>query len=139
MVLIICMLQVIRQHDYNASHRAIDLTGNPEIIYWRKYQLGVVSHHQWTGTLHQYNGGATKSMVEDYLCTDGLPITLSPLYQGDEVYENIFKNRDPRLRQTILHPDDQAYYNYDRKHGLFVSQGYRSDWRSNTTKQVTIL
>ena len=36
-------------------------------------------------------------MVEDYLCTDGLPITLSPLYQGDEVYENIFKNRDPRL------------------------------------------
>ena len=34
------------------------------------------------------------------------------MYQGDEVYENIFENRDPRLRQTILHPADQAIYNY---------------------------
>lgn len=52
-------------------------------------------------------------MVEDYLCTDGLPISISPLYQGDEVFENIFENRDPRLRQTVLHPADQPIYNYD--------------------------
>jgi hypothetical protein len=51
-------------------------------------------------------------MVEDYLCTDGLPISISNLYMGDEVYENIFENRDPRLRQTILHPADQAIYRY---------------------------
>jgi len=100
-------------NDYNASHRSNDLTGNSEVIHWRKYELGVVSHHQ-LNYFTQYNGGATKSMVEDYLCTDGLPITLSPLYQGDEVYENIFKNRDPRLRQTVLHPDDQPYFNYER-------------------------
>jgi hypothetical protein len=61
-----------------------------------------------------YNGGATKSMVEDYLAIDGLPITLSPLYKGDAQIEDVFENRDPRLRQTILHPADQAYYNYDR-------------------------
>jgi hypothetical protein len=52
-------------------------------------------------------------MVEDYLCTDGLPITLSQIYEGDEVYENIFANRDPRLRQTVLHPGDHAYYDYE--------------------------
>ncbi|CAN5591510.1 RagB/SusD family nutrient uptake outer membrane protein [soil metagenome] len=97
--------------DYNASHRMTDLSGNPEVIYWRRYELGIFTNH--VQSYHRsYNGGATKSMVEDYLATDGLPITLSPLYLGDEVYENIFENRDPRLRQTILHPDDQAIYRF---------------------------
>lgn len=57
-----------------------------------------------------HRGGATKSMVEDYLCIDGLPISISPLYQGDAKIEDVFVNRDPRLRQTILHPDDGLYY-----------------------------
>jgi len=51
-------------------------------------------------------------MVESYLCSDGLPITLSPQYQGDAVYEDIWENRDPRLRQSVLHPDDQPIYRY---------------------------
>jgi hypothetical protein len=80
-------------------------------LYWRRYELGIFTNH--VQSYHRsYNGGATKSLVEDYLCTDGKPITTSPLYQGDEVYEEIFENRDPRLRQTILHPDDQAIYRY---------------------------
>lgn len=99
-------------HDYNAYQRAPDLTGNPEVIYWRKYALGIVTNHEESYN-KSYNGGATKSMVEDYLCTDGLPITLSPLYKGDAKIEDVFENRDPRLRQTILDPADQAYYDYD--------------------------
>jgi hypothetical protein len=99
-------------HDYNAYQRMPDLTGNPEVIYWRKYMLGVVTNHVESYN-KGYNGGATKSMVEDYLCTDGLPISLSPLYKGDAKIEDVFENRDPRLRQTILDPADQAYYDYD--------------------------
>ncbi len=98
-------------HDYSASFQVLkDLTGNKEVLYWRKYQLGVIVNN--AGATGQV--GPTKSIVEDYLCTDGLPITLSPLYQGDDIYENIFENRDPRLRQSILHPADQPYYNYGR-------------------------
>ena len=99
------------EHDYNAFHRQLDLDGNPEVILWRKYDPGQFTNHvmsYWRG----YNGGATKSMVEDYLCTDGLPISLSGLYAGDESIETVFENRDPRLRQTILHPDDREYYNF---------------------------
>lgn len=97
--------------DYNASHRMTDLTGNPEVLYWRRYQLGIFTNH--VQSYHRdYNGGATKDAVEAYLCTDGLPITLSGAYQGDEVYEDIFVDRDPRLRQTVLHPDDQAIYRF---------------------------
>ncbi|GAA4307691.1 RagB/SusD family nutrient uptake outer membrane protein [Compostibacter hankyongensis] len=99
------------QHDYNAYMRILDLSGNPEVMYWRKYKLGVITNAVQSYFI-DYSGGATKSLVEDYLCTDGLPVTLSPLYKGDEKIEDIFENRDPRLRQTVLHPDDSEKYRY---------------------------
>lgn len=98
------------ENDYNAYHRVLDLTGNPEVMYWRDYQLGIFTNH--VQSYFDYAGGATKSLVEDYLATDGLPINLSPLYQGDDQIEDVFVNRDPRLRQTILHPDDTEKYKY---------------------------
>ena len=98
--------------DYNAIHRIPDdLTGVPEVMYWRRYERGIFTNH--VQSYHRgYNGGVTKSLVEDYLCTDGLPITLSSEYQGDAQIEDVFKNRDPRLRQTVLHPDDVMVYGY---------------------------
>ena len=100
-------------NDYNAYHRVLDLSGNPEVIYWRKYDEVINANHVQR-YFNNYHGGATKNMVEDYLAVDGLPISLSPLYQGDESIEDVFVNRDPRLRQTILHPDDKLKYRYDR-------------------------
>lgn len=100
------------QNDYNSIHQRFnDLSGIPEVMYWRRYELGIYTNHVQNYN-KGYNGGATKSFVEDFLCTDGLPITLSPLYQGDETFEELFINRDPRLRQTILHPDDVLKYGY---------------------------
>lgn len=101
--------------DYNAYHRILNLAGNPEVMYWRRYQLGVFTNH--VQSYFEYTGGASKDMVEDYLCTDGKPITLSPLYKGDDTIEDIFENRDPRLRQTILHPADVAKYKYHLNDG----------------------
>lgn len=147
-------------HDYNAYQRAPDLTGNPEVIYWRKYQLGIITNNA-SSYFKGYNGGTTKSIVEDYLCTDGLPITLSPLYKGDAKIEDVFVNRDPRLRQTILDPDDQAYYNYDNSlsytypritgmaggtttnTGYHVIKNYQSDqakatYNTGTTPAITL-
>ncbi len=96
--------------DYNAYMRVLDLTGNPEVMYWRKYTLGVFTNH--VQSYFEYHGGATRSFVEDYLCTDGLPITLSPLYQGDDTIESTFENRDPRMKQTVLHPTEARKYKF---------------------------
>jgi hypothetical protein len=101
--------------DYNAYHRILDVTGNPEVMYWRRYRLGVFTNH--VQSYFEYTGGATRSYVEDVLCSDGLPISLSPLYQGDETIEDVFENRDPRLRQSVLHPDDAALYKYHNADG----------------------
>lgn len=53
----------------------------------------------------------TKSLVDSYLCVDGLPIEKSPLYKGNGVYtptysayDSVFVNRDPRLKQSIVYP-----------------------------------
>ena len=122
-------------HNYNGIHRLPDLSGVPEVMYWRRYQLGINTNH--VQSYHRgYNGGATKSMVEDYLCTDGLPITLSPLYKGDEVYENIFEDRDGRLRQTVLHPADQAFYRYGN-HDFDVNPYPRIQGMSGGVKTYT--
>ena len=45
----------------------------------------------------------TKALVDAYLSIDGLPIDKSPLYKED-TYANMFENRDPRMKQTILAP-----------------------------------
>jgi len=101
--------------DYNSFHRTMDMSGNPEIMVFRRYVLGIRNNH--TQNYYSYTGGATRNFVEDYLCEDGLPITLSSLYQGDDRIEDVFENRDPRLRQTILHPDDSEFYMYHNADG----------------------
>lgn len=94
--------------DYRSWQNQVDMTGNPEVVHWRKYISGIINN-QVQAYYNTYHGGHTKDFVEDYLATDGLPIRLSPLYQGDAMIEDVFENRDPRLRQTILHPDDESW------------------------------
>ncbi|MCX2575093.1 RagB/SusD family nutrient uptake outer membrane protein [Pedobacter sandarakinus] len=79
---------------------------NKETILARPYVAGVSVHNtsreiQVPDQTSRYS--PTKSLVDTYLCTDGLPIDKSPLY-SETSYANIFKNRDPRMAQTILSP-----------------------------------
>lgn len=59
----------------------------------------------------------TKSLIDSYLCTDGLPIDKSPLYKGNgtytpaySAYDSVFVNRDPRLKQSIVYPGYDKWY-----------------------------
>jgi starch-binding outer membrane protein, SusD/RagB family len=103
---------------YRYMHFQTTQADNPEAIYWRNQE------HPYSGTgvsrlFFNYNGGATKSFVEDFLCTDGLPITLSELYAGDDELETVFINRDPRLRQCVLNPEDRIL-EANPGQGLFI-------------------
>jgi hypothetical protein len=82
----------------------------------------------------------TKSLVDAYLCSDGLPIDKSPLYKED-TYDNLFKNRDPRMTQTILAPGAAWGGRQDGKNitstatwGIFTVP----KWISNKLGSVTI-
>lgn len=45
----------------------------------------------------------TKAFVDNYLCSDGKPVSISPLY-SEASYDALFQNRDPRMKQAILSP-----------------------------------
>ena len=53
--------------------------------------------------------GVTRSLVDAYLCTDGLPIDKSPLYNGQINSVSEFENRDPRFNATIVKAGDLYY------------------------------
>ncbi len=83
-----------------------DQGGSNEVMFWRKYDLTLGIVHNW----HRYTTsgagrGLTKTLVDYYLCTDGQPISKSPLYKGDDSLLNVVQNRDPRLMQTMYVPD----------------------------------
>lgn len=110
--------------DYRYASSSTTQEGNPEVIYWRKYE-SLVNGHFASRLFWNYNGGATKSFVEDFLCEDGLPISLSPLYEGDAQIEDVFIARDPRLRQCVLNPADKemlVYPNDDFDYPRLVGQ-----------------
>ncbi len=81
-----------------------DLTGNVEGIMTELFIKDIVMHNEvrW---LDEQHSGFTKDFVETFLCTDGLPISLSPLYQGDAVWGDEFENRDPRMNQSVYNSD----------------------------------
>ncbi|NHA06358.1 RagB/SusD family nutrient uptake outer membrane protein [Mucilaginibacter sp. HC2] len=84
-----------------------DYTSSKEIMFWGAYnqQAGITTYWQ---NYYQFGSGGTnsdglsKSLVDDYLCTDGKPISLSPLYKGNDSLAHQLKNRDPRLRQSVF-------------------------------------
>jgi len=80
---------------------------NKETIIARLHLLDISMHNisretQVPDQSSRYN--PTKSLVDAYLCTDGLPIDKSPLY-SEASYASLWQNRDPRMRMTILAPN----------------------------------
>lgn len=91
------------KNDYFNLFNQIDYSSNPEVLLWIKYDddLGLSHLHQRALTIYGNGGGLTKNLVEDYLCSDGLPIAISPLYKGDNTMVDVKANRDQRLVQTV--------------------------------------
>lgn len=101
------------EKDYSLLFNQSDLSGNSEVIFWRKYKLGLTSHNgQRYLSILAGNTGISASLINSYLCTDGRPITLSPRYKGDNGLKNVVADRDPRLRQLIFAPGDPITIDY---------------------------
>ncbi|MDO6430094.1 RagB/SusD family nutrient uptake outer membrane protein [Flavitalea sp. BT771] len=109
---------------YQTAYNSENLSGDKEIILYKRYEATFLQHslisYLYSSTAMN---GPTKSAVESYLCKDGLPIGLSPLYKGDATVSDVMANRDSRLGITI----DSSYYYYigHVKNSLSSSTGYR--------------
>ncbi|WP_121812329.1 RagB/SusD family nutrient uptake outer membrane protein [Mucilaginibacter kameinonensis] len=88
--------------DYRKLFNSLDLTGNPEIILYRKYQTGLLTHSLESYVNKEPQTGASKNALDAYLCKDGLPIGVSPLYKGDKSIGDVMTDRDPRISATFV-------------------------------------
>jgi Phage terminase large subunit len=90
--------------DYRKMFNSLDLTKNPEIILFRRYDVGpgLVMHSLATYNNREPQTGASKNLMEAYLCDDGLPISVSLQYKGDKTVTDVMTNRDPRMYATFV-------------------------------------
>lgn len=80
-----------------------ELLGNKEAIMPKRFLKDVLMHNL-TRQLGEGNNGFSKNFVRSFLCTDGLPASLSPKYKGDDSISAEITNRDPRFAQLIATP-----------------------------------
>ncbi|MDR0891826.1 MAG: RagB/SusD family nutrient uptake outer membrane protein [Mediterranea sp.] len=96
--------------DYRALFTNTNLSdnANPEVILPRLYvDDNTNGGHSFSANLYggtQLYASPTQDFVEDFLWSDGQPTALTTLPHDDANVEDIFKNRDARLSQTIMNP-----------------------------------
>jgi starch-binding outer membrane protein, SusD/RagB family len=88
--------------DYRSLFNALDLSTNPEMILYRKYATGILTHALHSNNNKESQAGISKNALENYLCADGLPVTLSKVYKGDKLISDVLTDRDPRMLGTVV-------------------------------------
>jgi hypothetical protein len=138
------------KEDFKNLFNQINYDNHSEVMFWEKYsrELNKMHFHQYCANQFNRGLGITKSCVDDFLCSDGLPKAVSTLYQGDETLVKVMTNRDPRLNATVFEPGDpysispypngdttwvfdKSYLdkpaNYQCCTGYAIQKGYRPD------------
>lgn len=95
-------------NDYRQLFNTINLSGNPEVLLFRRYNAAENIGHGVSKYLSTGGGdiGVTQSLVSDYLTNDGRPLIGNEKYllQANYGKELETVNRDPRLAQTVAQP-----------------------------------
>lgn len=107
---------------YQGNYNSIDLSNNPEMIFYKQYKQGILSHSLIDYTCSSTAiSGMTKDAFDAYLFLDGKPLALTSLntddagtvsYNEDTKQNNIIITkqlavRDKRLSETI---DSVVYF-----------------------------
>lgn len=111
-------------NDYHDLFIQNDYSNNSEVILYKEYSAGLLGHgflRYFLWNQGENVVGFSKSLVEAYLCADGLPISISPTYKGDDSLQSELINRDPRLTQTVCYPGEYALD--PTISGAFVARG----------------
>jgi hypothetical protein len=96
-----------------------DLTNNKEAILPSVYIKNVLTQNL-TRELGESGTGFSKNFVRSFLCTDGRPTGLSPLYKGDDSLDAEATNRDPRFSQLIATKGFVLQNNADGTKNIFT-------------------
>ncbi|KGE12692.1 RagB/SusD family nutrient uptake outer membrane protein [Sphingobacterium deserti] len=88
--------------DFRSLFSSSDLSANKEIIFlWKNSRGEGVANN--THTVFDYQWAFSKDLMEEFLMSDGSRFTDLPGYESMAITE-IFRNRDPRLGETMMQP-----------------------------------
>ncbi|MFH0759529.1 MAG: RagB/SusD family nutrient uptake outer membrane protein [Bacteroidota bacterium] len=98
------------ESDYYDYFGLPDHSNSKSTLFWHKFSIDL----ELTNTINvygrfPYGEGLTKGLIDSYLCSDGDPISVSPLFAGYDTIVDEMKNRDPRLRQSVWSPEAPLY------------------------------
>lgn len=99
-------------NDYRELFAMQDWSTNSEVMFWREYNNEITqgdrnfSNDRNHRMEYPNNNSITKQLADSYLCSDGLPISISPLFEGHSSLRDEMKNRDPRFFQNIATHDE---------------------------------
>ncbi len=125
--------------DYKDLFALQDYSSNKEVMFWREYDNNLTRGNTVFTNDRNFRmetplgTSITKSLSDSYLCADGKPIAVSPLFSGYETIEKETLNRDPRLSQTIATPG-QVWKIFADGTTLYWKDAYA---RLNTTADYT--
>ncbi|OQP65590.1 RagB/SusD family nutrient uptake outer membrane protein [Niastella populi] len=110
--------------NYQSIYNVDNLGNNKEVLMYKRYESTYLTHstiaYLYSSTVIS---GLNRSAVESYLCSDGKPISVSPLYQGDDDLDKVLANRDKRLKLSI--DTTYLYYKGHIKNSFTSTTGYR--------------
>lgn len=78
--------------------------GSKETILANRYQKPWRKHKNSQNVLRGNRCQPTRAIVDAFLCSDGLPIQNSKLFQGYKAPESEYQNRDPRMKASLYVP-----------------------------------
>ena len=103
--------------DYGKIFTSDDLSSNNEVIFFRKYEEGVLMHCTLTYNNKEAQTGANKALLDTYRTADGLPVYYNNDSWMPKTAEEFFANRDGRLAATFrskyyIRGEDCTPFNY---------------------------
>lgn len=102
------MYYLFNLEDAGSNPAGLDKSTNKEFILYNKYDFGLLqgginlSHTVGTRL------APSRKFMDLFLCTDGLPVNKSPLFQGYVKVGDEYKNRDYRLNAYFNDPTTDA-------------------------------
>lgn len=105
----------------DSNPAGMDKSSNKEAIFRSVYDATNRASQMFF--THSWYAGMTRKLADMYLCTDGLPVHLSPLFQGYTDFMSEMKNRDWRFRsvQNAAKTDWEGGFSWNWGYGMYGS------------------
>lgn len=127
--------------NYKSLFSSENLAGHPEVIMYRQYEAGLVTHH-----IASYNNGTegqtgvNLNLIKSFLPYDGQPWQNSSVTNADDFsLKSLALTRDPRFEASFIDrphtPSTTMVYTYKyvpREALNYIGSAYPAQWGSNT-------